>query len=122
MPVLTVPIQGSTESSRYEIAFYRNGDEINLSCSCRAGESRKLCKHVIGLISGDEKYLDASRYPGARDEWDAGQELLRETRLPRRIAAYLAALEAFEEEKKRLKYLENALKKETAAIVMGDDA
>ena len=39
------------------VRFYIDGDVISAFCSCPAGEHRKLCKHVMQIINGDDSIL-----------------------------------------------------------------
>ncbi len=47
----------SSSGNPYTVRFYIEGNEISAFCSCPAGEYRKLCKHVIGMINRDYSIL-----------------------------------------------------------------
>ena len=47
----------SSSGDPYTVRFYLEEDEISAFCSCPAGEHRKLCKHVIRIINGDDSIL-----------------------------------------------------------------
>ena len=48
--------KGSSDNP-YTVRFYLEENRIAAFCSCPAGENRKLCKHVIRMISGDDSIL-----------------------------------------------------------------
>lgn len=52
-------IQGSA-AEPYEIELkVENGiDKINITCSCPAGVFKKNCKHILGVLSLDENYIE----------------------------------------------------------------
>ena len=41
----------------YVVKFYLEENEIAAFCSCPAGGNRRLCKHVIRIMSGDNSIL-----------------------------------------------------------------
>jgi len=41
----------------YQMRFIANGNSVKLRCYCPAGTQQMLCKHVIGLLSGDRDIL-----------------------------------------------------------------
>lgn len=47
----------SSTGNPYTVRFYIDEKKIYAFCSCPAGEHRKLCKHVLRIISGDESIL-----------------------------------------------------------------
>ncbi|MCK5173095.1 MAG: SWIM zinc finger family protein [Planctomycetes bacterium] len=47
----------SSSGNPYTVRFYLEEDGISAFCSCPAGDHRKLCKHVIRLINGDDSIL-----------------------------------------------------------------
>lgn len=60
----------SKSSSRnpYTVRFYIEENEISAFCSCPAGENRKLCKHVMRIINGDDSILYDSSQKTILDE------------------------------------------------------
>ena len=54
----------SSSGDPYTVTFYIEENTISAFCSCPAGEHRKLCKHVLQLIDGNESMLyDSNQKP-----------------------------------------------------------
>jgi uncharacterized Zn finger protein len=47
----------SSSGNPYTVRFYLEENEISAYCSCPAGDNRKLCKHVMRIINGDDSIL-----------------------------------------------------------------
>ena len=47
----------SSSGDPYTVSFYIHKNDISASCSCPAGIYRKLCKHILHIISNDESIL-----------------------------------------------------------------
>lgn len=47
----------SSSGNPYTVRFYLEEDGISAFCSCPAGDHRKLCKHVMRIINGDDSIL-----------------------------------------------------------------
>lgn len=47
----------SSSGNPYTVRFYLEENEISAFCTCPAGENRKLCKHVMQIINGDDSIL-----------------------------------------------------------------
>ena len=47
----------SSSGGSYTVRFYFEENEISAFCSCPAGDNRKLCKHVMRIITGDDSIL-----------------------------------------------------------------
>ena len=47
----------SSSDNPYTVRFYFDEDAISTFCSCPAGEHRKLCKHIMRIINGDDSIL-----------------------------------------------------------------
>ena len=47
----------SSSGDPYTVRFYLEENEISAFCSCPAGDNRKLCKHVMRIITGDDSIL-----------------------------------------------------------------
>ena len=47
----------SSSGNPYTVRFYLREDSISAFCSCPAGDNRKLCKHVIRIMNGDDSIL-----------------------------------------------------------------
>ncbi|GAV19569.1 hypothetical protein MMIC_P0516 [Mariprofundus micogutta] len=45
-------VQGSSETP-YTVTFTLDGSNLNVICTCRAGENRSSCKHWMSILSGD---------------------------------------------------------------------
>lgn len=45
-------VQGSAPEP-YRVSFWRVGDNVKSSCTCRAGKNGLACKHRIALLDGD---------------------------------------------------------------------
>jgi uncharacterized Zn finger protein len=58
----------SSSADPYTVKFYIDENAISAFCSCPAGEHRKLCKHVIGMINGDDSILYDISQKTALDE------------------------------------------------------
>jgi len=46
----------SSSGEHYDVVF-EIGEDIKVSCNCKAGVFGKLCKHKTGLLSGDRSFL-----------------------------------------------------------------
>lgn len=47
----------SSSGEPYDVNFNFSETQITVSCNCQAGMHGKLCKHKIGLLSGDASFL-----------------------------------------------------------------
>jgi len=47
----------SSSGNPYTVRFYIDENSISAFCSCPAGDHRKLCKHVMRMINGDDSIL-----------------------------------------------------------------
>jgi len=55
----------SSSGDPYTAIFYLEDNEIAAFCSCPAGENRRLCRHVIRIMNGDDSILyDSSQKEG----------------------------------------------------------
>ena len=50
-------VLSSDGSTVYSVTVGMNGGKVHASCTCRAGEIGKLCKHQIGILSGQADLL-----------------------------------------------------------------
>lgn len=69
----------SSTGDPYTVKFYIDGNTISSFCTCPAGEYRKLCKHVMRMISGDNSILYDSNQKVILDEISS---LLEKTTIP----------------------------------------
>ena len=58
----------SSSGNPYTVRFYIDENTISAFCSCPAGEHRKLCKHVMRMINGDNSILYDSNQKMILDE------------------------------------------------------
>ncbi len=47
----------SSSGDYYIVEFGTSADSIKVTCNCNAGIFGKLCKHKMGLLSGDPSFL-----------------------------------------------------------------
>ncbi|HIJ71637.1 MAG TPA: hypothetical protein HPP87_09785 [Planctomycetes bacterium] len=47
----------SSSGGSYTVRFYLEENKISAFYSCPAGDNRKLCKHVMRIITGDDSIL-----------------------------------------------------------------
>lgn len=52
MEKITIQVQGS-QPGPYEVSFKRTGTGAIIKCTCQAGQLTNLCKHKVGLLTGD---------------------------------------------------------------------
>ena len=69
----------SSSGDPYTVMFYIGEGSISASCSCPAGEYRKLCKHVLRMLDGDNSILFDIRQETSLGEVSL---YLRKTELP----------------------------------------
>lgn len=93
-------VPSSDGSSMYVVTINKIGNAITSSCSCKAGMFGQLCKHQIGILSGDDSCLLPSD--------SSGHEMLKAliaeiagTECAAQLNEYLGAQAAIEEQKKR---------------------
>ena len=58
----------SSSGNPYTVRFYIDENTISAFCSCPAGDHRKLCKHVMRMINGDDSILYDSSQKTILDE------------------------------------------------------
>ena len=58
----------SSSGNPYTVRFYIDENTISAFCSCPAGEHRKLCKHIMRMINGDDSVLYDSNQKMILDE------------------------------------------------------
>lgn len=87
-----------------------HGGKVRASCTCRAGELRKLCKHQIGILSGQADLL-MSPSNEIRGELHNLVTQIADTEYAELIAEMLAANAELKEQKKRLDRAKRNLEK-----------
>ena len=102
----------SSSDAPYKVRFYIEGASISAFCSCPAGEHRKLCKHVIRLLNGDDSILYDSSEKTILDEIHSH---LQGTTIPSLLSelseSEMLLIEAQKNIKKAKKKLEKAILK-----------
>ena len=48
---------GGSYTVTFALTFTLRGEELSIKCSCKAGQMGQVCKHVHGLILGDDSML-----------------------------------------------------------------
>jgi uncharacterized Zn finger protein len=93
-------VLGSDGSSVYVVSVERQGDKVLASCTCKAGEFGQLCKHQIGILSGQDDLL-ASSNEDVRMKLRELVSQITNTACASYVAEYLSAVAGLEEQKKR---------------------
>lgn len=87
-------------STVYVVSIDRQGDNVLATCTCKAGEYGQLCKHQLGILSGQQNFL-ASSDGDARVKLNEFVSQIANTVCANYVAEYLSAVAGFEEQKKR---------------------
>jgi len=98
----------SSSGDSYTIRFYLEENEISAFCSCPAGDNRKLCKHVMRIITGDDSILYDSNQQEVFTK--IGSHLQR-TSIPSLLSESNESEILLEEAKKNAKKAKKALEK-----------
>ncbi len=69
-------VQGSAPEP-YKVTFKKDGSNLNASCTCKAGENGKYCKHRFNILKGTSEGIVS---PNAADveivsSWLAGTDV-----------------------------------------------
>ena len=106
-------VLSSDGSTVYVVSVERQNDKVLASCTCKAGEFGQLCKHQIGILSGQDDLL-ASSDEDVRMKIREFVSQIADTACASYVAEYLSAVAGIEEQKKRKdrakRNLEKALK------------
>lgn len=106
-------VLGSDGSTVYIVTVEMNDGKVRASCTCRAGELGKLCKHQIGILSGQTDLL-VSPNNEVKDELNKFVSQISDTECAGFVAEMFAADAELKEQKSRLDHakrnLERALK------------
>jgi uncharacterized Zn finger protein len=54
---LEILAKSSSSETPYTVECYLEENKISVFCSCPAGDNRKLCKHVMHILAGDDSIL-----------------------------------------------------------------
>ena len=93
-------VLSSDESTIYIVSVDRQGDKVLASCTCKSGQFGQLCKHQIGILSGQDDFL-ASSDEVLRMKLNELVLQISCTECAKYIAEYLSAVAGFAEQKKR---------------------
>jgi uncharacterized Zn finger protein len=106
-------VLSSDGSTVYVVSVDRQGDNVLSACTCKASEYGQLCKHKIGILSGQDGLLESSD-GDARVKLNELVSQIADTECANYVAEYLSSVAGFEEQKKRRdrakKNLEKTLK------------
>ncbi len=94
-------VLSSDGSTVYNVMVVVNGGKVKASCTCKAGELGKLCKHLIGILSGQTDLL-TSQNNEAMGELNKFVTQIADTECATYVAEMLAADAEMSELKKRL--------------------
>lgn len=94
----------------YSVTVGMHGGKVRASCTCRAGELGKLCKHQIGILSGEPDLL-LTPSNEVRGELHNFATQIADTEYAELIAEILAAGVELREQKRRLDLAKRNLEK-----------
>jgi hypothetical protein len=113
MKEIILRAKSSNNYDFHNVTFINEGGIIKIKCDCRAGIFSWVCRHKIGLMRGDAKYLFD----------DAQKELLKEvvnwisnSSFPKLIDEYNKIENEFNLRKKELNKIEERLEEKKFAI------
>jgi uncharacterized Zn finger protein len=98
----------SSSGNPYTVRFYIDENTISAFCSCPAGDHRKLCKHVIRMINGDDSILYDSSQKTILDEICSH---LQGTTIPSLLSELSESEILLEKAQKNVKKVKKALEK-----------
>jgi len=98
----------SSSGSPYTVSFEFTDGDITASCTCKGAVFYKMCKHLIGLASGDESFL---YNPDQRPQLKTLQSWIESTKLPPLLLSYNQAQKAKEQAEKQLNKAKSSIKK-----------
>lgn len=93
-------VLSSDGSSVYVVSVERQGDKVLAACTCKAGKFGQLCKHQIGILSGQDDLL-ASSDEDLRMKLKELVSQIADTACASYVAEYLSAVAGLDEQKKR---------------------
>lgn len=67
-----------TTGEIYEIIFESDGKRVKAQCSCPAGKSKTLCKHVLNCIDSDAELRYALTQCGYQQIYEEHELLMKE--------------------------------------------
>jgi uncharacterized Zn finger protein len=93
-------VLSSDGSTIYVVSVERQGDKVLASCTCKAGDFGQLCKHQIGMLSGQDDLL-ASSDEKVRMRLREVVSQIADTECASYVTEYLSAVAGLDEQKKR---------------------
>lgn len=93
-------VLSSDGSTAYNVTVGVNDGNVRASCTCRAGELGKLCKHQIGILSGQTVLL-VSPDNEVTGELNKFVSEITDTECAKYVSEMLAADAEMAEQKKR---------------------
>lgn len=103
-------VLSSDGSTVYIVTVEMYNGKVRASCTCRAGELGKLCKHQIGILSGQTNFL-VSPENEVKDELNRFVSQITDTECACFVAEILAADAELKEQKRRLDRAKRNLEK-----------
>jgi uncharacterized Zn finger protein len=103
-------VLSSDRSTLYVVTVDKQGDKVLASCTCKAGEFGQLCKHQIGILSGQDGLLMSSD-EAARMKLRVFVMQIADTECASLVAEYQSAVAGLEEQKKRRERAKKSLEK-----------
>ena len=103
-------VLSSDGSTEYVVSVEKRDEQVLASCNCKAGESGQLCKHLNGILSGQDDVLAVADKEG-RAKLIELTALISDTDCSRDVAEYHAAVAGVEKQKKRLARAKRSLEK-----------
>lgn len=97
----------SSSGGSYPVDFSDESGRLTVVCHCQAGQIHQMCKHKLGLLSGDKRLLFDPSESKLLDQVFASPAY---PTLKVRLAEYEKALADTEREMAKLKQLEKSLK------------
>ena len=99
--------KSSSSDTPYTVRCYFEENKISVFCSCPAGDSRMLCKHIRKIMAGDDSILyDINQ----KNELEVIKNYLTETEIPLLLSELDRYDSILEEAKKNADKLKKKLK------------
>jgi hypothetical protein len=108
---ITFEVRSSSGQGNYRLRAYRTGHGTRFSCECAAGENGQICKHRLGLLTGDFRMLERGRTQDI--------EVVRTWFFGSGLQETIAEISRLEHEMQKMKGHIAEAKKQIARIMMG---
>ena len=105
--MLTFTVKGGSQPS-YQVIATRNGDNLRITCTCRAGQNGQYCKHRFALLEGDASILLSNN----ADDLEKLKSLFTGTDVERRYSLLMLLTKQRDELVERVKREKKALARE----------